>query len=426
MLSATGREQLVSGLKEVTKELNEADKATERQQKRMEAAARWRKQAGVLAKAERTEAFQRLATEEKLVRLQAQRERIQLRIAQAQGNEYRTAALMVRLRQTEAGIRGLRTPGGGGAFMGGMMGAGALRGLLGPLSALTGITSLVSLLRSQFRESDSLADIGQQYGLQPGDVLRTQRAAGYAGVRQRTVNTGLSYVSQLRARALGGDREALSLFSYYGVSGDQLKSGATPLDLAMTVRRGLGDAGPQPKDAQAMRTMFGYQSEGMIATLTELGKMPKDATQQAEADIKTIDRAGTAVESWWNRMWDKMRSITAAATKSVEPIFQKFDEGRVAAGGTAFFNPAVGAPSAAAAPALFGARTAGAGAVPNVSRTRASDGATSIGSADALARVGLFVGGGNKIYGTMEEYKRYMAQMVIELRQINLEVSKEN
>jgi chromosome segregation ATPase len=177
-LRATGQQELVAGLKQVTRELNDQERATERQQKRTDALGKIRQKLNELAKQERKEVFDRLSTEEKLLKLEQQRERLQERMVRAQGNAYRTAALQLRMAQTNASIRGLQGGGEKGEGMLGRLGeVGAVVGRFFPaVAGLMGVASIFEKLKGTLERAKETSDIAQQLNLGTRDIAGVQAA----------------------------------------------------------------------------------------------------------------------------------------------------------------------------------------------------------------------------------------------------------
>lgn len=476
-MGVTGQEKLVGTLKDVTRELNEADKAADRQRRRLEAINTYRRRAGELARQERREAFQRLSAEEQLLRLQRQRERIQERMTRAHGNELRTAALRVRLAETEARIRQhappVISPGVPGGALSGMMGAmagslaqrlggGMLGGFIGAAGGPIGIAagSAIGLLLgggiaraggaamrgigSAFARADADSDLAEQLGVSRMDILRLRRAAGYAGVRETAAVRGMSRMGQMRAQALAGDTGAMALFRQYGVSESQLRT-QSHMQIGQAIRASLGKAGALPTDEATLAQLLGDRWQQVLAVFTTMSGMGDGAVKASEESMKKLDEANQKIEAFTNRLKDFATTATAKLLDVAEKVFGNPRWIKAIAAlfswipGVSTAATAATAAIGAAGNSIFGTapagnipdqRTAGTGAAstattPAEAITQISGGGRGIvHSADALARVGLFRGGDNT-RSILEQYNRKLTIIISELQLLNHTVNKE-
>ncbi|MHC1762924.1 MAG: hypothetical protein AB9869_01275 [Verrucomicrobiia bacterium] len=422
-MGVTGQEKLVGTLKDVTRELNEADKAADRQRRRLEAINSYRRRAGELARQERREAFQRLSAEEQLLRLQKQREQIQQRLTRAGQNEYRAAALRLKLSQTEAQIRAVTpTSAFGGGMMGGMLGGLGGRMMAG-LGGMVGLGALVSSINRRLEEADRLKDTADITGMSLKEVLRVREAAmGLEGTRtEKAAQMSFAQLAALRADALGGNKEALGLFKGYGVSADALGSDSI-LNVAKTIRGSMGTEGPRPENAANLRTFFGRNYQAVLALLTEMGNMGPETTAKIEETTQSLAAAQTAKEKFKYKagnIWDSIINKLV-----VEPWMNPNMSGGWGKGAS-YIKPA--AAPGATPPAPFVPHTAvpQTGSVtPEVKALNPSLGPGVMPAADALARIGLFRGGVD-VSSTLQQYKRQLDAIHRELQHLRSDVAKE-
>lgn len=417
-LGVTGQESLAASLKTITRELNDAEKASMRQKRVMEATARFRERSASLARQERRDAFDRLSSEQKLLRLQQQREKIVERLARAQGNDLRTAALRLRLAQIDPAIRGLGGGGGGGFLggaMGGMLGRGGGGGMLSRLvpglGAAFGVTALYQQVRGLFGEADMLSDLAEQYGMKRSQLFQVRRGGELAGVREETALSGISNLELVRSKAMGGDKDSLKLLGAYGVNPQQLNGGATSLDVGLQIRRTLGREGATAADAGAMAEIFGERWRQSLSVLTAIAQMPQEAAKDIERDIAAIDQANVGLESLQHKTKDKFRSVVAWLLR----------------GGKANREMKATAPSSTVL-GIPDQRTVGS--IPGLNSDRAVNEAFIdraggvIPSADALTRVGGFTGM-NEFRPKLQMIQDRLVSIDRGIRELNTEAKKE-
>ena len=400
-LGMTGAENLTSGLKKVTSDLNEAAKAAEKQRKHAETINLLEKRLSNLAREERKQAFDRLSVEEKILKLQQQRERIQERLTRAQGNEYRTAALQVHLRQTDrqlqlaqgevpgflGRVKGALQAGWGGAFLGGLAGGGIAA------SIQQAIGTAFSKFREALNEGKEIKDVAEAARITPRDVLRLRRASLSAGPTQDVGLNSLRYLDAARSAAIGGDPKAMGLLKHYGVSEEAYRNEETSnMEIALTIRRGLGERGATQAQAANMRELFGRRWSEFQALTTAMAKMADDATAKTEKEIEDLNVAELKIRranSAFSGLWRKA-SAWAVAHPYLSGVLGAYSEVFGGESPEASPNKAPGLPelptTLGPAPKIVKSNDS------VVTNTPPRQGAP-MPTADALARVGLFVGG---------------------------------
>lgn len=433
--------------------LRQQDKAAkaddEAKAKRQEDAAKkisaLAQQQSVIARKARQDAFARLSVEERFVRLQEQRLRLERFIAraEAQGNTYRAQALRLRLAQVGAAMPGLQSPGffgalrsgfgsmasgsmWGGAAAGGFGGAaigGAIGSVLG-MAAMAVVSSFKDVALSGVRLAENLGDMAEQLGTTREELLRIRQAGAAANVPQRVISRSLSRVGQLRAAALGGDQEAAALLANYGVSGEMLGGSSSNLDIAMAVRRSLGAGGMRPTDAKNLAAIFGEQPQRMLAALGKVGA-PEPGMEGA---IRNLDITGSALEM--ADLERERQSLKAGGASGVSGfIAEQAKADSVILYLIRFFRNRKKLVQEASQGEALGAtpgdvRTAGEFALGNKTEEKSSTLSHFAGrsAADALTRIGLFLGGNTATIVRLDRQITELRRIVRELGLLNRNV----
>lgn len=432
-ITATGQEKAVRALNEVKKEMNEADKSAERQGKRLEQINKHRQISANLARQERKEAFERLSTEEKLLRLQTQRERIQERLVRAQGNELRSAALGARLAQTNAQIRGL-TPAAVGGGIGGVLGrftagaGGALAGFLGPLAGFAGLAGIIGSVRHSLEQANRFKDIQEQFDLPLSDILKQRSASVRTGVSENSALGGVNAINMARAQALAdptGDHARI--FSRYKISRSTLANeDVSAVGLGVMIRQALGQEGKRGEDAAYLKEIFGRGWQKELAIFADIANQRADATKGMEKAVETLNKAQETIDEYHKGISDgimeayagviRFFDVSEGLSKSLHPWYVNAKR----------TNPITSSGAGGEAPGIPAQRTADTGptlkpaALPSQSGGGGGGGGPQ--TADALARIGLFVGGAggvNSVKAILQQQDHKLGTVVSELKRLN-------
>lgn len=430
--SADGQQQVIQSAKAITAEVNKGFGVAQAQRQQQ------------AARELRRESFQRLTAEEKLARLTERRIQLEryLQRAEAQGNTRRMEALRVRMSQVQAG---LGTPATGfwgslrsnfsssasgslfgGAVSGGFGGAaigGAVGGVIGTAvgaAAMKLVTSFGHASRAAKELADNLGDVAEQTGMSRTELLDIRRAASLSGVRQQTVMRSLANLSQQRAGALAGDERLQQLFANYGVSGGMLEKGS-PIHIAQVIARSLGAGGMMPADAKNLQVLLGEQPGRMLSMVGRL----RGGSPDIEPALARLDKLASAKE-----FADQERELLSLKAEASKPdqtqrwygprligwFFRRAWADSYLRWKGDFNRAMVG--KADSSSAGSGARTAGDfqfGARDAESKEQTLGAFGGRSAADALSRIGLFVGANNAAL-------RRMDQQIAELRRITREL----
>ena len=439
-INVTGQEKTVDQLKQITKELNEADKAADRELRRQQQINKDRQTSANLARQERKETFERLSTEEKLLRLQQQRERTQERLARAQGNELRSAALAARLAQTNSQIRGLTpaTAAGGaaaGVGIGGLWGrfasgaGGALSGFLGPLAGLSGLAGIIASVRHSLEESNRLKDIQEQFDLPLSDILKTRSASVRTGISENSALGGVNAINIARAQALADPKsDQARIFDRYKISRGQLANeNVSAVGLGVMIRQALGQEGKRGEDAAYLKQIFGRGWQKELAMFADIANQRQDATKGMEKAVETMNAAQETIEGLHKGFSDGITKAYAwvirtldfseGLSKSIRPWFLNAKR----------TNPIVSSGTDGAG--IPANRTADTGVLPEVvpPPSQRGSGGGAPQTADALARIGLFVGGAggaNTVKAVLQRHDQKLGTIVTELKELNNNVAR--
>ena len=405
----------------------------------------WRQRLGDLARAERKERFDQLSIEEKLTKLAERRAQVEQRLAraQSQGNELRSTALRLRLRQIQTTERSLGpTPGSplqnvlssaGSALaqragvlgpLLGALGGGAAGSVIAPVigtavgsalgsiigNALTrsgpGITSSLRAAFENFQTrllelADNLSGTAEQLGLTSSEILRIRQAAASTKVPPTVALAGISSVQQSRSLALS-DPELAKIFANYGVSKEKLEDqDVSALEIAKLVRNSLGRGGMQLQDKAPLGRIFGRRPERMVSMLSALPQFTTD--RQTQAALKATDdenRAKDLREAKKEEFLLGLRGITAqqlAPFRILGDVLSNVAITLAKIGLRKTFPKATGLqadglevePQSDEATEL-GTRTAGTIKLKKIKQPRVS---LITPAADELAKIGLFVNG---------------------------------
>ena len=372
---------LVSKIDSVTAKLNKTKQLN----------AKFSKERSALAREERKEAFNSLTLDEKRLRLTKQQLDLEKNLARAraQGNSTRVGALALSLARNRSSMRGI----GGSSNVESEIGlGGAIASRFGP-AALAG--AVAAAARSALHFADETSDLADQLGVTKTQIIQITRAAGYAGASQGKVLGNLSSLSAVRSAALGGDDKAKALFSKYGV--DPTKGNI--IELAQAISNSLGPQGMQNADRGAMGTFFGRRPEGILATLKNIPEVGDDL----ESKIDRLDKANTRIEQFWNSVKDASAMSFASILQAGDFSLEKGNELR-----KRFPTLAKMFPAASGFLSLFENKQQSSSSFAD--KRRAEDEfirnpmvsehyedpyrRSAVPQADALARMGLYIGGG--------------------------------
>lgn len=445
------------------KHLNAMEAATQRTNKAAGALAVHEKRLADLQAQSRRDAYNRLSVEEKITLLKqrqasldAAASRAGAGTALARGIAIKQAMVASDLQALSSGagggLSGLRgilplLGGGvagtiGGAFLGGVAGGGigmAVTGIIG---------ALVRSAEKALEFADEVEDAAFQFRMTGEEMVRLRRAAAMSGVPSAGMMGALSRIESVRAAALGGDSKAMSLLRAYGVTESQVKGDASPFELMIAIQRSLGSGGMTSEDRGPLGQLFGRRPEKVIAALSSL---PPAGSADDEERLKRLSEGQDFREKsyfeWdelWRRFWGNLAIIFSKNNPGPGAI------GAAIRGERPSSEWMLNTPSGHSAPVI--PRTVGKytgfdsvdwnntlsewdqesqladeWAAAGESKHRAgSAGPTRMGTADALARIGLFRGGASSTQRLMESQLQQLRQSVEQLRQINTRLSPES
>lgn len=376
------------------------DETTAKLNKQRDLVTKFNRERASIAKADRREAFNSLSVEEKRVKLTRQQLDLERHLARAraQGNDTRVAALRLSMARNRVASAGL-----GSAVVSQSQGAGSTA--LGTLAALRGGPAGLAIAAvggaifkaasSALKFADEMSDMAEQVGISRAEMVQITRASGAAGVSVRHMLGGLSALEAQRSAALGGDAKAQALFARYGVDPSQGNS----FEVARRIAGALGNGSLQTEDRGAMGQLFGRRPEAMLSMLRNV----QEVDGGLENKIQRLDAANARIEQFWN----KVNEVNATVFASILNAIDKYNEFSA--------NPRTGAPGSmngldfvqsrlSKAPTSLSDAVAG----PGMGRFRRSEDTvlggggfvsdptfrTAVPAADALARMGLYIGGG--------------------------------
>jgi hypothetical protein len=364
------------------------DKMVEKLNKAKETTRKWNDERAKLARDDRNSKFRQLSDEDKLTKLKDRQVQIEQRLERAtqSGNQTRMTALKLAQARNKAAI---------GAASGGG------DGLLSSVSSLRGgviggvFASIAGAARSALSFADNMSDLADQLGVTKKQVVEITRAAGYAGVSTRQIVGNLSSLEAARSAALGGDEKMKALFAKYGVD----PSKGNVIDVAQNLRSSIGKGGLSTEDRQGFGSLVGRRPEAFIAMMQNI----TDAGDDIGSKLDRLDAANTRIEQFWNKVKEVNATVFAGILEIGDNYSKYSADPRTGAPSSMNGLDAVqrrlargqGAPSGAIGPnsmadlrRLDDTRLGVGGAV------QAATYRTPAPQADALARMGLYVGGG--------------------------------
>ena len=316
--------------------IRSAEKVVTSLNKANDAQKRYSRERQQLARTERQERFRELSQEEQYQRLLQRREQLERRLAQARarGQGSRVDALELLAARNRSALRGFAPPvlspaGGGAGGLGGIAGVllgqlagrargGLLGGLLGsvggPLGVAAGVGgglilgdlakriagAMVNAARGALEFADQIDDLAEQTGLTKIEVLRLRNAAASAGIGSQKAFGAISSLSAARSAALGGDANALALFSRFGVGQGILASGASSLDIGAQIANSLGSGGISATDQGPLRSLLGRRPEQAFAALRAYVALNQGAASETDAALERLANIQTKIEAAQN------------------------------------------------------------------------------------------------------------------------------
>lgn len=359
----------------------------------------------------------------------------------------------------------------GGAFLGGTVGGG-----IGVAVAAL-VHGLMRSAQNAVSFADDLEDAAVQFRMTGAQMLMVRRGASAAGVPVGGIMGALSRIESVRSAAVAGDSRALGLLGAYGVTEDMIRGAATPLDIALKIKGSLGSGGMTTADRGPLGDLLGRRPEKVLAAIAPIGAGGEASGDAMLSRLSEIEDVQERIRFWWQDVQLEVWSQIAAAISGrpiasaeltemaavvklmmvpIVTLFKAISISPVGAIARYTFRTSTPPPEATGGEPLghvpYSSRSVGktegfdsAGwnstlsewdqesqladewAAAGESKHRAgSAGPTRMGTADALARIGLFRGGTSSTQRLMESQLQQLRQSVEQLRQINTRLSPES
>lgn len=212
----------------------------------------------------------------------------------------------------------------------------ALKGAVGALAGAAVVAGVTSMIKSVIEAGDKLNDLRQKTGITVEDLDALGYAAELNGSSLDQVSGALGKLSKNMAEAAGGSKEATAVFRQFGISQQDLKSGAVTTTEAMARIADKLAAMPDGwQKTAAAQQVFGKSAADLIPLLNAGGGAIRDARQELESmgALMTGDLATQADE--FNDNMSRLRRMASALgislAKDLLPVLNGFTSGIVQA-----------------------------------------------------------------------------------------------
>ena len=239
---------------------------------------------------------------------------------------------------------------------------------------------------------EEIKDLGDQMGMTVEEVQKLGIAADRAALGMGGVQTALRKIDDLRAAAATGEKKAVSLFSLLGID----PSKGTSLDILKTA---VEASSKGAREQAALFDLVGKKANQLKLVVNELNDL---------GPVKLVDETSAQiVDDFGNQLKDLKREFMAEATTTSAPFFgmvsrilkrgrQLDAEGKSFALSRAILEESYGsgAPMTDTSALPLPPKNAIETSVQSDAKNAATPDAIALGlQADALSRIGLFVGG---------------------------------
>jgi hypothetical protein len=467
-------DQLAAAAKQAIAQVNAMEAAAERSRRVQATTAAWRREMQSIARQEAQQKFAQLGIEQQLAILYERRAATAARIERSSGNEVRTTALKLSQARTQQQIGELeirrteaiqrrnasippRTSGGllsriaGGV---GRVGSSAAEGLmsglgLGVAGGIAGVAAAATLAARQVADyAGMIGDLSKRTGISTSSLQEWDYAAKQSGADLGNVTAAVRNLQVNQTQALRGSKAEVAAFAALGISLDDLKKKGSE-ELFLALAQNIGKAAPSAQQTANVLTVLGRSADALLPAFRD-GFADAAASARDlgividEEVIGSLDELGDR----WDAVLGQLKSSFAALLGEVAPMLNKLAGEMVAtiAFLRSYFSGAgwekatlaglearnklerLGAekPKAPLAPDEAGLPTPEA--EKSKKATRSGTGQVSVGSlptADAMARIGLFVGAHDPNRTLWQNQLTELRKMVSELKVLNRSVTAE-
>lgn len=285
------------------------DKMVDKLNKAKETTKKWNDERAKMAREDRAFKFRQLSDEDKLIRLKERQLQIEQRLERAtsSGNTTRMTALKLAQARNKAAIGSASGSSGEGGFF---ATATSLRG-----GIIGGIAAAISgAYSSSLSFADNMSDLADQLNITRKQVVEITRAAGYAGVSTKQIVGNLTSLEAARSAALGGDQKMKALFSQFGINPAE----GNVVDIAQSLKYSLGRSGGiSTENRNAIGKLVGRKPESFVAMLRSM----EDAGGDIEQTLSRLDLANSRNEQFWN----KVKEFTATTFAGILGVVDNYN-----------------------------------------------------------------------------------------------------